>query len=234
MMTCSKQQTNRQSKHAKHLKKAHTHTHTHPGPVIPMTEKLILLSYPGRQLVYRVSTGTGWPGVSILWLDEIASLTCRFCFSVTARIIVWVDPSLRNTGMLLWLTLSSLRTTTTSGAGITEADDRQVTTVFTVLPSFHHRHSTNRVGERGVTPHLVVRRRWKRFMIGLSSAEGGMAVGLWKLSSFDGRRPPWCRLLVLVVVALLVLLSLEQSRAKITVIHLWRDRGFQNKVQKKI
>ena len=26
-----------------------------------------------------------------------------------------------------------------------EADDRQVTTVFTVQPSFHHRHSTNRV-----------------------------------------------------------------------------------------
>ena len=31
------------------------------------------------------------------------------------------------------------------GAGITEADDRQVTTVFTVQPSFHHRHLTNRV-----------------------------------------------------------------------------------------
>ena len=31
------------------------------------------------------------------------------------------------------------------GAGIMEADDRQVTTVFTVQPSFHHRHSTHRV-----------------------------------------------------------------------------------------
>ena len=47
-----------------------------------------------------------------------------------------------------------------SGAGIMEADDRQVTTVFTVQPSFHHRQSTNRVlrsvtivGERAVTPH---------------------------------------------------------------------------------
>ena len=29
------------------------------------------------------------------------------------------------------------------GAGIMEADHRQVTTVFTVQPSFHHRHSTN-------------------------------------------------------------------------------------------
>ena len=55
----------------------------------------------------------------------------------------------------------------TPGAGIMEADDRQVTTVFTVQPSFHRRHSTKRaswsvtiVGERAVTPHLVVRRRW--------------------------------------------------------------------------
>ena len=39
--------------------------------------------------------------------------------------------------------------------------------VFTVKPSFQHRHSTNRVswsviivGERAVTPHVVVRRRW--------------------------------------------------------------------------
>ena len=31
------------------------------------------------------------------------------------------------------------------GAGIMEADDRQVTTVFTGQPSFHHRHSTKRV-----------------------------------------------------------------------------------------
>ena len=31
------------------------------------------------------------------------------------------------------------------GAGIMEADDRQVTTVFTVQQSVHHRHSTNRV-----------------------------------------------------------------------------------------
>ena len=31
------------------------------------------------------------------------------------------------------------------GAGIMEADDRQVTTVFTVQPSFHHWHSSNRV-----------------------------------------------------------------------------------------
>ena len=32
-----------------------------------------------------------------------------------------------------------------AGAGIMEADNRQVTTVFTVQPSFHHRHYTSRV-----------------------------------------------------------------------------------------
>ena len=31
-----------------------------------------------------------------------------------------------------------------AGAGIMEADDRQVMTVLTVQPSFHHWHSTNR------------------------------------------------------------------------------------------
>ena len=82
-----------------------------------------------------------------------------------------------------------------------EVDDRQVTTVFTVEPSFHHRHSTIRVswsvtivGKRRGEVWLRVRRQWKRFMIlGLSSADGRMTVGLWKLSSLDGRRPPWYR-----------------------------------------
>ena len=31
------------------------------------------------------------------------------------------------------------------GTGIMETDDRQVTTVFTVHPSLHHGHTTNRV-----------------------------------------------------------------------------------------
>ena len=45
--------------------------------------------------------GTGWPGVSILWLDEMENLVCNFYLSVTARKIVWADPSLRYTSMLL-------------------------------------------------------------------------------------------------------------------------------------
>ena len=77
------------------------------------------------------------------------------------------------------------------GAGIMEADDRQVTTV---QPSFHHRHSTNRVsrgvtivGERAVTPHLCSPTMITLMILGLSSADGGMTVGL---SSLDGRRLP--------------------------------------------
>ena len=79
-----------------------------------------------------------------------------------------------------------------------EDDDRQVTTVFTVQPSFHHRHSTNQVswsltivGERRGKMWLHVRRRF--MILGLSSTDVGMTVGLWKLSSLDGRRPPWYR-----------------------------------------
>ena len=49
----------------------------------------------------RVSAGTGWPGVSILWLGEMESLVCNFCLSVAAHKLVWADPSLRYTCMLL-------------------------------------------------------------------------------------------------------------------------------------
>ena len=50
---------------------------------------------------YRISAGTGLPGVSILWLGEVESLICNFCLSVAARKIVCADPSLRYTSMLL-------------------------------------------------------------------------------------------------------------------------------------
>ena len=41
---------------------------------------------------YRVSAGTGRPGVSILWLGEIESLICSFYLSVAARKIVQIRP----------------------------------------------------------------------------------------------------------------------------------------------
>ena len=50
---------------------------------------------------YRVSTGTGRPGVSVLWLGEIERLICNFYLSVAARKIVGADPSLRYTSLLL-------------------------------------------------------------------------------------------------------------------------------------
>ena len=49
----------------------------------------------------RVSTGTVWPGVSILSLGEVESWICNFYLSVAARKIVQADPSLRHTSMLL-------------------------------------------------------------------------------------------------------------------------------------
>ena len=50
---------------------------------------------------YRVSTGIGRSGVSILWLGEIESLICNFYPSMAACKIVWADLSLRYTSMLL-------------------------------------------------------------------------------------------------------------------------------------
>ena len=52
-------------------------------------------------LFYRVSTGTGQPGVSILWLGEVERLISNFYLCVAARKIVWADPSLRYTNLLL-------------------------------------------------------------------------------------------------------------------------------------
>ena len=37
---------------------------------------------------YRISAGTGRPGVSILQLGEVESLICNFCLGVKARTIV--------------------------------------------------------------------------------------------------------------------------------------------------
>ena len=56
---------------------------------------------PVATLHYRVSAGTGRPGVSTLWLSEVDSLICNFYPSVAARKIVSADPSLRYTSLLL-------------------------------------------------------------------------------------------------------------------------------------
>ena len=55
-----------------------------------------------------------------------------------------------------------------------------------IMKRYHRRrtcsHTSPRRSPTTVTLHDT------RF---LSSADGGMTVGLWKLSSLDGRRPPW-------------------------------------------
>ena len=40
---------------------------------------------------YGVSAMTGWPGVSILWLGELARLTYNFYLSVAAWKVIWAD-----------------------------------------------------------------------------------------------------------------------------------------------
>ena len=55
---------------------------------------------PGA-LRYRVNAGTGRPGVSILRLGEVESLICNFYLTVVARKLVFEDPFLRYTSLLL-------------------------------------------------------------------------------------------------------------------------------------
>ena len=62
---------------------------------------------------YRVSAGTGCPGVSILWLGEMESLICNFYLSVAARKLVRADPSLSEIHSHVAWTLSNQQTTTT-------------------------------------------------------------------------------------------------------------------------
>ena len=59
---------------------------------------------------YRVSAGTGRPGVSILWLGEMESLICNLYLSVAARKLVWADLSLRYTRVLLGCSATNKQT----------------------------------------------------------------------------------------------------------------------------
>ena len=49
----------------------------------------------------RVSAGTGWPSVSILWQGGVESWIWNSYLSVAAHKHAWVDPSVRDTSMLL-------------------------------------------------------------------------------------------------------------------------------------
>ena len=72
---------------------------------------------------YWVSTGTGRPGVRILWLGEVERLICSFCLCVAGRKIVWADPSLRYTSLLLGRSATNQPTNNNPWLLITPATD---------------------------------------------------------------------------------------------------------------
>ena len=86
-----------------------------------------------------------------------------FLFSVQKPLTLKLVALGLNMGSNPWLGVSQSKEPHGSpGAGVMEADDCQVMTVFTVQRSFHHWHSTNQlsrsitiIGECAVTPHLV-------------------------------------------------------------------------------
>ena len=72
-----------------------------PGWVIPVTSKLVLQWLPCQE-PGTTGSALGMVGlVSVYRLGEIESLVCNFCLSVAAHTLVWADPSLRYTSMLL-------------------------------------------------------------------------------------------------------------------------------------
>ena len=82
------------------------HNSIHTGSVVARNKDRAFCCWPPVATLpgawrYRVSTGTGRPGVSILWLGEVERWICNFCLSVAARKIVRADPSLRYTRLLL-------------------------------------------------------------------------------------------------------------------------------------
>ena len=73
---------------------------------------------------------------------------CCACKSTCSFILSdkwWPGSALPTAEVLPTRLQRCLHLNSSPGAGIMEADDRQVTTVFTVQLSFYHRHSTNRV-----------------------------------------------------------------------------------------
>ena len=67
---------------------------------------------------YRVSSGTGPPGVSILWLGEMESLICNFYLSVAAFKLALANPSLRDTSILLGHKQPTDQQTSLCGSGV--------------------------------------------------------------------------------------------------------------------
>ena len=101
-------------------------------------------SAAGVQSGFRTATAQTGFCVVLAWCSFNAFVvSCGGCSALLSKMVFVL--------LLSRVVLQPLR----SGADIMEVDDRQVTTVFTVQPSFHHRHSTNRIS-RSVT--IVVKR----------------------------------------------------------------------------
>ena len=104
--------------------------------------------YPARRLAFWVSTGTGRPGVNILWLGELESLICNFYLWQHVRLSEQIRP---------WDTLACCW-------DVKQATNKQHLCISVVFSSVHdcHRCSYRPVG-------LVVRRpprerqTWVRF-----------------------------------------------------------------------
>ena len=71
-----------------------------PGRVIDLKIGTPVATLPGAWR-YIVSAGTGRPDVSIHIVGDLESWICSFYLSVAARKIIFADPSLRYTSMLL-------------------------------------------------------------------------------------------------------------------------------------
>ena len=71
-----------------------------PCRVVPVKIVALVVTLRGTWQ-YRVIARIGWPGVSKLWVGEMASLICSFCLIVEACTNVKANLSLRYTSMLL-------------------------------------------------------------------------------------------------------------------------------------
>ena len=143
--------------------------------------------------------------------DQLNGHVSRLPWLPTACSRGWYLPPLISgvciVGPLLYADcLSGLRALSTHvgrcpGSGIMEANDRQVTSFHspTVIPPsaldkprimkpYHHRRTCRHTSPRRLLTMVMLHDT--RFV---SSADGGMTVRLWKLSSFESLWPPWYR-----------------------------------------
>ena len=93
-----------------------------------------------------------------LEIERDAGESCRMCHGWLWMIMMMKDETLcgRRDIRKIWDSITEkTKLVLVSGAGIMEADDRQVKTVFTVQPSFHHRGRNSSLVVLGLAVHSV-------------------------------------------------------------------------------